>query len=107
MNNPDKIVLITGATAQQGGATARHLLSRGRSVRRLVRNPSSPAAQAAYSVSLDGTVIEWQIADPSLDELRDWIHANRYVRGLTCAERAQYRVEPLCDSASVAPSAAP
>jgi WD40 repeat protein len=57
----------------------------------------SPDGQAAYSVSLDGALIEWQIADPSLDELRDWIHANRYVRELTCEERAQYRVEPYCE----------
>ena len=65
-----------------------------------------PDGQSAYSVAADG-VIERQIGDLPLDELLDWIDANRYVHELTCAERAQYRVEPLCDSASVAPSAAP
>ncbi|WP_327144778.1 NmrA/HSCARG family protein [Nocardia sp. NBC_01327] len=39
------LVLVTGATGQQGGATARRLLAAGRPVRALVRNPESPAAQ--------------------------------------------------------------
>lgn len=39
-------VLVIGATGQQGGATARHLLERGRPVRALVRDPGSPAAGA-------------------------------------------------------------
>src|SRR4051794_12036467 len=40
----DKIILVTGATGQQGGATARHLLAQGWRVRAFVRNPA--AAQA-------------------------------------------------------------
>ena len=39
-------VLVIGATGQQGGATARHLLGRGQAVRALVRDPDSPAAGA-------------------------------------------------------------
>jgi uncharacterized protein YbjT (DUF2867 family) len=39
-----KIILVTGATGNQGGATARHLLSDGWQVRALVRNPSSETA---------------------------------------------------------------
>jgi uncharacterized protein YbjT (DUF2867 family) len=39
-------VLVIGATGQQGGATARHLLERGRAVHALVRDPASPAAKA-------------------------------------------------------------
>jgi uncharacterized protein YbjT (DUF2867 family) len=39
-------VLVIGATGQQGGATARHLLERDRTVRALVRDPDSPAANA-------------------------------------------------------------
>ena len=38
-------ILVTGATGQQGGATARHLLARGFRVRALVRDASSPAAK--------------------------------------------------------------
>jgi uncharacterized protein YbjT (DUF2867 family) len=39
-------VLVIGATGQQRGAVARHLLDRGRPVRALVRDPGAPAAQA-------------------------------------------------------------
>ncbi|MEV5572591.1 NmrA/HSCARG family protein [Spirillospora sp. NPDC052269] len=41
----EPIVLVTGATGLQGGATARHLLRAGWRVRALVRNASSPAAR--------------------------------------------------------------
>lgn len=46
MNHNDKIVLVTGATGQQGGATSRHLLANSWQVRGLTRNPNSPAALA-------------------------------------------------------------
>lgn len=39
-------VLVIGATGQQGGATARALLARGRPVHALVRDPDRPAARA-------------------------------------------------------------
>lgn len=38
------IILVTGATGQQGGATARQLLAAGVPVRALVRDPKAPAA---------------------------------------------------------------
>ncbi|MDA3631222.1 NmrA/HSCARG family protein [Saccharopolyspora sp. WRP15-2] len=41
----NRTALVTGATGNQGGATARHLLSRGWTVRALVRDPAKPAAQ--------------------------------------------------------------
>jgi WD40 repeat protein len=63
--------------------------------------------QTAFSVSTDGTLIEWQIADLPLDELIEWTRANRYVRDLTCEEREQYRVEPLCDAEGDVPATAP
>lgn len=47
MNHPsEKLVVVTGATGQQGGATARHLLKNGWRVRALVRDPHKDAAQA-------------------------------------------------------------
>jgi WD40 repeat protein len=64
-------------------------------------------SQTAFSVSFDGALIEWQIADLPLDELIDWTYANRYVRDLTCDEREQYRVEPLCDAEGVVATIAP
>jgi hypothetical protein len=32
-----------------------------------------------------------------MDEMREWVGANWYVRDLTCAERETYSVEPLCE----------
>jgi len=46
MTNQARIILVTGATGQQGGATARHLLAKGWRVRALTRDPNKPAAQA-------------------------------------------------------------
>jgi len=40
----DKTVLVTGATGNQGGATAHHLLAQGWRVRALVRDDTAPAA---------------------------------------------------------------
>ncbi|MBP2327615.1 uncharacterized protein YbjT (DUF2867 family) [Kibdelosporangium banguiense] len=40
------MILVLGATGQQGGATARHLIARGTHVRVLVRDTGTPAAQA-------------------------------------------------------------
>jgi len=46
MSNNKMIIVVTGATGQQGGATARHLLAKGWKVRVLTRDPNKPAAQA-------------------------------------------------------------
>lgn len=46
MNKQDKTILVFGATGQQGGATARHLLKNGWQVRTVTRDPNKPAAQA-------------------------------------------------------------
>lgn len=57
----------------------------------------SPDGQTAYSSSFDGALIEWQISDWSMEEVLDWVQDNRYMRDFTCEERAQYRIEPLCE----------
>ncbi|GAB3846957.1 hypothetical protein GCM10027610_065960 [Dactylosporangium cerinum] len=42
---PDRIIVVTGATGLQGGATLRHLLADGRwHVRALVRDPAKASA---------------------------------------------------------------
>lgn len=41
-----KLVLVTGATGQQGGAIARELLAKGYQVRAMTRNPDSDKAKA-------------------------------------------------------------
>src|SRR5438874_8100338 len=40
------VILVTGATGQQGGAVARELLARGHRVRAMTRKPDGAAAQA-------------------------------------------------------------
>lgn len=42
----ERLILVTGATGNQGGAVARSLLKRGFRVRALTRNPQNPKAQA-------------------------------------------------------------
>lgn len=42
----DRIILISGATGQQGGATARALAGKGFKIRALTRNPDGDAAKA-------------------------------------------------------------
>lgn len=44
MNQQD-LILVTGATGQQGGSVARELLAKGRKVRAMTRKPDSAAAQ--------------------------------------------------------------
>ena len=56
----------------------------------------SPDSKTAYAVAQEGRLVEWHIAEKSLPELLDWIKSNRYVRELTCEERQQYHVDPLC-----------
>lgn len=51
--NSDKIMLVTGATGQQGGATAHHLLGKGWRVRALTRDTSKPSAQALAQAGAD------------------------------------------------------
>jgi uncharacterized protein YbjT (DUF2867 family) len=44
--NAERLILVIGATGNQGGAVARSLLDRGFRVRALTRNPQKPEAQA-------------------------------------------------------------
>ncbi|MFQ5569437.1 MAG: NmrA/HSCARG family protein [Rhodothermales bacterium] len=46
MSNAERLILVTGATGNQGGAVARHLLQRGFCIRALTRNTEKPAATA-------------------------------------------------------------
>ena len=46
MSHNNKVVFVTGATGNQGGAVARQLLNNGWYVCGLTRNPDSPAAQS-------------------------------------------------------------
>jgi len=50
----DKIVVVTGATGKQGGATIRHLVKHGGfKIRALTRNPASDAAKALTALGVE------------------------------------------------------
>ena len=44
--NAERLILVSGASGNQGGAVARSLLHRGFQVRALTRDPQKPEAQA-------------------------------------------------------------
>ncbi|MCW2919837.1 MAG: fldH [Actinomycetia bacterium] len=66
-------VLVIGATGQQGGATAQHLLERGQTVHALVRDPDSPAAKALQGAGAD--LVLGDLDDPtSLRTAMEGVH---------------------------------
>jgi WD40 repeat protein/serine/threonine protein kinase len=52
--------------------------------------------KTVLSSSVDGSMIEWRI-DDTLEELVAWTEANRHLQELTCSERAQFNIQPLCE----------
>ena len=64
--NTERLILVSGATGQQGGAVARSLLERGFRVRALTRDTEKPEAQAL--VERGAEVVRGDLEDrPSLD----------------------------------------
>ncbi|MEW1773601.1 NmrA/HSCARG family protein [Streptomyces sp. NPDC086777] len=59
----DRLVVVTGATGRQGGATARRLLAAGRPVRALVRATTAPAAKALETAGAE--LVRGDFDDPS------------------------------------------
>jgi WD40 repeat protein len=58
----------------------------------------SPDGRSALVSGTNSAVILWRLDLPSsLDGVREWVTANRYVRELTCEERETYRIKPLCN----------
>ena len=67
------IILVTGATGKQGGATARHLLNAGVSVRALTRKPEGKSAQTLRASGIE--VIKGDFNDrASLDAAMKGVH---------------------------------
>jgi uncharacterized protein YbjT (DUF2867 family) len=58
----DGTILVLGGTGRQGGATARELLRRGRSVHALVRDPQAPRAQALAAAG--AVLVRGDLDDP-------------------------------------------
>ncbi len=90
-------------SAGNDGAVIEWDLTTGEEVGRFVGHSAMVASVAfasdghgAFSASTDGTIIQWRVSGWSVKELAAWARANRSLRELTCEERAQYRVEPLC-----------
>lgn len=59
----DRVILVTGATGQQGGAIARELLAKGRPVRAMTRSPESEAARSL--AGLGATLVRGDLDDPA------------------------------------------
>lgn len=62
MDKTKDVILVSGATGHQGGATAHELLRRGYQVRALTRKPDSPAAQALAAAG--AKVVAGNLDDP-------------------------------------------
>lgn len=73
MNKSDKTILVTGATGQQGGATARHLLADGWNVKALTRNPNNPPAKTLEDSGVE--LVQGDLADRArLDEILNGVY---------------------------------
>jgi len=75
MTRDNPIILVTGATGAQGGATARTLLAAGRRVRILTRDPASTAAHALADLGAE-------IVRGDLDDLESLRHAVSSAHGV-------------------------
>jgi len=58
----------------------------------------TPDGRTLLTADAEGGIREWRV-DASPENLLTWIEDNRYVPELTCEQRAQYQIEPLCDEA--------
>ena len=62
MTQPDRTVLVTGATGRQGGAVIRHMLPKGWRLRALTRNPESHEAQELARQGVE--IVRGDLEDP-------------------------------------------
>lgn len=80
MERSELTILVTGATGNQGGASARHLLKDGWRVRALTRTPSSTAAQALRDLGAE--VVQGDFDDrDSIDRALDGVWGVFSVQG--------------------------
>jgi WD40 repeat protein/DNA-binding SARP family transcriptional activator len=54
----------------------------------------SPDNLTALFGTSDTMIYHWLLSNPTLDELREWIQSNRYVRDLSCEEQNLYQIKP-------------
>jgi uncharacterized protein YbjT (DUF2867 family) len=74
MENSNRTILVTGATGNQGGAIARHLLQRGKfKVRAMVRDENKPAAKALKQLGAELAIADFNDR-PSLDRAVEGVY---------------------------------
>ena len=98
--SPDHKQMITGS---DNGDLVLWDYASGSELWRAPRQPSflpflrfRPNGESVFSMTSPGNPTEWSIRQLTTTELLDWIHAHRYLRNFTCAERTLYQIEPLC-----------
>ena len=64
--NAERLILVSGASGNQGGAVARSLLDRGFQVRALTRDPQKPEAQTLTKQGAE--VVQGDVEDRSAME---------------------------------------
>ncbi|MFO7661096.1 MAG: protein kinase, partial [Chloroflexota bacterium] len=57
-----------------------------------------PNGMTALTDDVDGTILQWQLSEPTTLEFFDWLATHRAIREFTCFERETYLIEPLCVS---------
>ncbi|MBN4001680.1 NmrA/HSCARG family protein [Nostoc sp. LPT] len=86
----ERLILVTGATGNQGGAVARHLLQRGNfTVRAFVRDPNKPAAQALQQVGAElvvGDFSDRASLDHALQDVYGVFSLQTFLKGGLSAE---------------------
>ena len=71
--NEGRLILVSGATGQQGGSVARNLLERGFGVRALTRDPDKPEAKEL--AGLGAEVVSGNLEDASsIERVLDGVH---------------------------------
>src|SRR5215218_2690509 len=97
------LILVTGATGQQGGATARALLKRGFKVRALTRKPASPSAERLASEGMElaaGDLDDRGSLDRALQGVHGVFSVQTFMGGGVEAEERQGKL--LADAAKAA-----
>jgi WD40 repeat protein/energy-coupling factor transporter ATP-binding protein EcfA2 len=62
-----------------------------------------PDGKSAFAVTFPGIPTQWNVVQPSLIELLNWIETHRYMREFTCIERLHYQIQPLCEGVEGVP----
>ena len=97
--------LLISSINFEGGILSLWDLNTGLEIRRFVGDgicctdiDMSPDGTMAVAPAGYGTAILWDLSMPTtVEAVSAWLKANRYIRPLTCEERTQYRIEPLCE----------